>query len=177
MKFRTNEVGFFRDQVTIPVPRGYGEQIEKLQKAVANGKSLNIELKIHRETRSLNANAALWAMLGQMAEVLGSTAEEIYLEELRKYGVSKFIAVLPEDVETISRQYRWVVERKSCSINGVKALCLQVWPGSSQFDTAEFARFLDGVISDAKELGVDFISQADRDLYLRERGGLHGPPV
>ena len=177
MKFRSGDVGFFRGQIMIPVPKHYEEQADKLMHAIANGKQLDIEIKIHREHRSLNANAALWAMLNDMADVLKTTADELYIEELRKYGVSKFMAVLPEDVERISREYRWAVERRSYTLNGVPVKALQVWPGSSTYDTAEFARLFDGVISDAKELGVDFLPAADRDFLLKEWGERHGPSV
>lgn len=177
MKFKTKEVGFFRDQITIAVPRGYLQQTEKLKAALDKGKELSLELKAVNKPRSLNANAALWAMLGDMAAVLHTTADEVYIEALRKYGVSKFMAVLPEDVEIISRQYRWAVERRRYKLNGVDVIALQVWIGSSEYDTAQFSRLLDGVISDAKDLGVDFISKADRDLYVSTWGERDGPSI
>lgn len=52
--------------------------------------------------------------------------------------------------------------------------CLQVFPGSSTYDSKEFSVLLDGVIQDAKEQGVDFLSEADKALLLEERNNHDG---
>ena len=56
------------------------------------------------------------------------------------------------------------------TINGQKGIQLQCYFGSSTYDTKEFTRLLDGVISEARELGINLISNADRALMLAEWG-------
>lgn len=152
----------------IETPKSAEYSMNSLLFALANDKSLDIEISIHREKRSLNANAAMWAMLGRMAEVLQTTADELYIEELRNYGVSDFIVCVPGNVERISKQFSWTEERGSRFINGVEMTVLQVWLGSSTYNTKQFARLLDGIINDAKEIDVEFISSQERDLLLAE---------
>lgn len=41
---------------------------------------------------------------------------------------------------------------------------------SSTYNTLEFSRLLDGTINDAKEIGINLISDADRALMLAEWG-------
>lgn len=57
------------------------EDIEKLQ-----GKDLDITFKVHREKRSLDANAFLWSCLGKMGGVLNVPAWDMYLYSLERYG-------------------------------------------------------------------------------------------
>ena len=154
----------------IPLPKGSETALEKLEDYIAKGKTLTVEIKLKRARRSLDANACMWAMLRDMATVLHTTDKELYLVELQKYGVCDYISCPEEAVDRIKMVYRLVVERGNTWVNGYKMKVLQVFPGSSTYNTKEFSVLLDGVISDAKELGVDYISPADRDLILKEWG-------
>lgn len=51
-----------------------------------------------------------------------------------------------------------------------KLIVYRCWRGSSTYNSKEFSHLLDMVIQDAKENGVDFISEADRALLLEEWG-------
>lgn len=170
MKLTVNELSYKDGWLAFSVPPRLADKALKLLGVVEGGRCVDVELKTHFKARSLNANAALWAMLNDMAGVLGSTADELYLVMLERYGVSRFIAICPEDLSKEMACHRLVREQGSTYVNGYRFLVLQVWDGSSGYNTAEFARLLDGVISEAKELDIDFISSADRDLVLSEWG-------
>lgn len=168
MKAIIDKLDYKDELLSIPLElrNPYSNDITKLQDALKAGKILDLEIKIHRFKRSLNGNAALWGLLGDMAIALNSTAEEIYLQVLERYGASEFIPLFPEMQEEIKSQYR-VTKPQGCMYsNGYKILVWQVWKGTSKYNTLEFSRLLDGVISEAKELGIEFISQKDRDLVL-----------
>lgn len=174
MIFETNVLNNFMNTIQIPYPKNCSEALNKLINSVGLGKTLLVEIKIKRQKRSLTANAALWAMLSDMAAVMHTTDKELYLIELQKYGVSEYIACLPEAVERISRLYRLAIDRGPCYVSGNRMTCLQVFPGSSTYDSKEFSVLLDGVIQDAKEQGVDFLSEADKALLLEERNNHDG---
>ena len=53
-----------------------------------NNKLYDVKITEHRNKRSKNANSYMWELVGKMADVLGSGKEEIYLQELKKYGQS-----------------------------------------------------------------------------------------
>lgn len=146
-----------------------GEALQLLEK-IKSGRVLDVVVKLHNQARSLNANALLWKLLGDMAKVLGSTADEVYLQMLERYGVSDFMAVLPAAVPRARATYRVVRECGPKVIGGQLFEVLQVWHGSSGYDSAEFSRLLDGVISEAAEMDIHTISPADRDLLVREWG-------
>ena len=54
-------------------------------------KDLSVEIKETRERRSLEQNAKAWALMGEMAHILGASKDDIYLEMLRRYGQSVIV--------------------------------------------------------------------------------------
>lgn len=166
MKAKTNALTYDEKGLHIDIHPKYAEYIYKLQQQIKNGKVLDVEIKVHREKRSLNANAYLWILLNEIAIVLNSTSWEVYIEMLRSYGVCRPIPVFPEDAKRERQRYRIVEELGAKYVDGYKFLVWQVWEGSHTYNTKEFSRLLDGTIEEAKALGIDVISKADRDLLL-----------
>lgn len=116
--------------------------------------TLDVEVKKHREKRSLNANALLWACLSKMAAVLRTDKWNVYLEMLKRYGTYTYICVKPDAVEGVKKQWRECEELGEIDINGQKAIQLLCYYGSSTYNTQEFSVLLDGVTSEMKELGI-----------------------
>lgn len=70
MKFVTKVINIFSGCLQLAIPPALYAQVAQLQQAVNSGKELEVEITIKRKRRSLNANAYLWQLLGQMAAVL-----------------------------------------------------------------------------------------------------------
>ena len=119
-----------------------------------NGCDLDITAEIHREKRSLNANGLLWKCIGDIAKALDDDKWHIYLLMLRRYGEYTYICVKPKAVPMLKRQWRECEEIGDIDINGTTATQLLCYYGSSTYDTKQFSRLLDGVISEMKELGL-----------------------
>lgn len=129
--------------------------LEYIQGIINKGKRLMAEFKKHSPKRSLNANAYMWEVLGQMAAVLHTTKDELYLEMLDRYGVFTHIIVKPSIVDRVKAEWRTVRELGEVMVNGQTGMQLQCYFGSSTYDQKEFSVLLNGVISEAKELGVE----------------------
>lgn len=166
MKAITNAITYNEQGLHIDIHPKYAEEIFKLQEALQDGKSLDVEVKIHRKKRSLNANAYLWGLLNDMAIILRSTPWEVYIEMLRSYGVCRTIPVFPEDAKRERQRYRIVEELGAKYFDGYKILIWLVWDGSHTYNTQQFSRLLEGTIEEAKGLGIEVISAADKDLLL-----------
>lgn len=123
--------------------------LQELQK-----ETLDVEVKKHREKRSLNANGLLWKMLGDIAAALNTDKWEVYLQMLKRYGTYTYICVKPDAVEGVKKQWRECEELGEIDINGQKAIQLLCYYGSSTYNTQEFSVLLDGVISEMKELEI-----------------------
>jgi len=144
--------------------------ISALKEIVAKGKLLSVEVKQYRQKRSLDANAYMWVLLSKMAEVLQTTKDELYLQMLERYGQFTHIIVKPNIVEKIKQEWRTVRELGEVTVNGKKGIQLQCYFGSSTYDSKEMATLIDGIISEAKELGIEVITESEKNLLLQEWG-------
>lgn len=122
--------------------------------------SLDVNIAIHREHRSVNANAALWHCIGAIAKALGEDKDKIYLDELVKYGVSVTYLVRPDVFIRLSRIYRLVRDNGSTTVVDPDThelegrIVAECYIGSSEYNSTEFAHLLSGVIDDMREMGL-----------------------
>lgn len=174
MEFLTKSINFFSGCLQVEIPSNLLSSCESLQGAVSDGKELRIQVTVNRKKRSLNANAALWELLNRMASVLHKTADEVYLDMLELYGVRDYYVIAPQALARVQAKWRLTKVISEVRCQGKPALQVACFYGSHDYDTAEFSRLLDGTIYEAKKLGVDFISAADRDLMLEKRRADYG---
>lgn len=127
---------------------------------------LSVQIKKHREKRSLNANGLLWNCLGEIAEALRTDKWNVYLMMLKRYGKYTYICVKPNVVESVKSQWRECEEIGEININGEKAVQLLCYFGSSTYDSKEFSVLLDGVISEMKEIGLKTPSEREFDMVI-----------
>ena len=133
-------------------------------------KPLEITIAEVRKKRSLDANALLWKLCNEIAIVIKSDKDEVYLKMLERYGVFTHIVVKQNVVERVKGEWKTVQEIGEVTINGNTGIQLRCYYGSHTYDTKEFSVLLDGVISEAKELGIELISDSDKALLLEEWG-------
>ena len=115
---------------------------------------LTIEVNKYREKRSLDANALLWACLGEIANAMQADKWDIYLMMLKRYGKYTYICVKPGMVEAMKAQWRELEVVGNIDINGTEAVQLLCYFGSSTYNSKEFSVLLEGVISEMKEMGL-----------------------
>lgn len=129
---------------------------------------LSIRAVRFREKRSLDANALLWVCLGKMADALRADKWDIYLQMLKRYGKYTHICVKPHVVEAVKAQWRECEEIGEVNINGQKAVQMLCYFGSSTYDTKEFSRLLEGVISEMQEMGLETPASAEMQRALEQ---------
>ena len=113
---------------------------------------LSIEIKPYREHRSLNANAYAWVLIGKIADIVRAGKDEIYLKCLKRYGQSELISVLSH--VPIANYVKYYEEAGESKLNGKMFTHYRVYKGTSEMDTREMSVFIDGVCSEARELGI-----------------------
>ena len=133
-------------------------------------KDCDIRLKATkwREKRSLNANGLLWACLDKIASALNTDKWQVYLMMLKRYGKFTYLIVPKGAAEKTKEMWRESEEVGDIVVNGRTATQMLCYFGSSTYDTKEFSKLLNGVISEMKEMGLE--TPMDEDLYraLRE---------
>ena len=113
---------------------------------------LSIDIDKYREKRSLNANNYAWKLITEIGNATLRSKEEVYLEMLREYGQSELVSVLASiDVKGYFKYYD---EAWESSLKGKLFKHYKVYKGSSEFDTREMSIFIDGIVYEAEELGI-----------------------
>lgn len=123
--------------------------------SLSRDKLLDIEIKPHRKKRSLDANAMLWACIGEIAAAMNLPREKVYLKALRDYGQYEIMSCKKKAFDMFKRQY------KDCEqigyeyiINGDVYVDVICYFGSHTYDTKQFSLLLEGVIGDMREIGL-----------------------
>ena len=116
------------------------------------GEKLTVKIEKYSEKRSLNANAYAWCLIGKIGNAIREGKNEVYFRMLKQYGQSEMISVLSHIA--IKDYVRYCEEAGESTLNGKKFTHYRVYKGSSEFDTKEMSIFIDGIVSEAKELGI-----------------------
>ena len=112
----------------------------------------DVKINKHREKRSLNANAYLWKLVTEIGNILNKSKEEVYLQMLIDYGQSEMVSILSEiDVKGYFKYYKLA---GTSILNGKEFNHYKIYKGSSEYDTKEMSILLNGVVQEAKNLGI-----------------------
>lgn len=150
----------FRTDQKYAVISGY-DGIKDLEK-------LDIRAVKHREKRSLDANAYAWVLMTKIAAEIGSNKEDVYENMLRRYGVlyeddDGYITVTVRDHVDMSKvDGHWQLIRNNGTFKAYAMI-----KGSSQYDSKEMSRFIDGIVSEAKELGIETLPPAELEMMMK----------
>lgn len=119
------------------------------------------EIKEHKEKRSLNANSYCWVLIGKIAEVLGNTKEEVYREYIKHKGIYRVITIDSKAAPTFIKLWNdkglgWICETSETKIAGL--IDVVAYYGTSSYNTKQMAGFIDYIVQEAKELGIETLT-------------------
>lgn len=112
----------------------------------------DIKIEKHKEKRSINANAYLWKLVTEIGNTMRLSKEEVYENMLKSYGQSIMIP-LPKgnNPSGYSKYYEYECSRQ---LNGKDADWYKIYKGSSEYNTKEMSILLEGVVQEARNLGI-----------------------
>ena len=128
----------------------------RLQYDELKDKPLDITIKPYRKKRSLDSNSYCWVLLGKIADKLRASKDEVYLTMLKRYGQGGVIKVSPKNEQAILSALKYYEPHEKLYTETDKYY--RVWAGSSGYITEEMTIFLDGIISEAKGLGIEVMT-------------------
>lgn len=99
----------------------------------------------HRDKRSAEQNALAWAYITEIANELRRDKFDIYFEMLKRYGQS-FIIATELDEDLLGTYFKYYE-----SLPGGQYI---IYRGSSEYDSYEMTVFIDGIMSEAEEMGI-----------------------
>lgn len=108
-----------------------------------------------RRKRTHTQNSYYWALLAQLAGALGLSNDELHFQLLKRYSTPQPFATFDNvDVSKFMRYY----EKRNTDGNVIYYL---FYTPSSEMDTKEFKRLLDGLISECQEVGIETLTPAE----------------
>lgn len=137
---------------------------------IADKPPLEAKIEPYKGTRSLNANSYMWVLCDKIADSIHATKEEVYRKAIREVGVFNDVAVtkqaLPQLIETwTSRGLGWLVDTFDSKLDGCKRV--RLYTGSHEYDTKQMSRLIDYIVDEAKELGIETLTQDELDQMIR----------
>lgn len=129
-----------------------------------DGRELDLSLKEFKPKRSLNANAYMWALIGKIAEAMRISQDEVYHKMLCDYGTYEkedgVTQILSIRADAKLTGWLWIHTKpiKTVDLEGKRFTHYALIKGSSDYNTKEMSFLLDGVIYEAKELGIEVMT-------------------
>ena len=118
------------------------------------------DVKLKKRTRTLTQNAYYWVLVGKLAAKVRLSHDEVHAMMLRSYGAYD-VFVVREDVP-LSTYFRYYdVLGGSAYSGGAKYRHVRVYKGSSEMDSAEFSRLLDGIRQECEQQGLQVMTPAE----------------
>lgn len=142
---------------------------------------LDVEIKKHREKRSLDANAYYWKLVSDLAEALHVSKPYLHNDLLRKYGQIAIIdgkavyAVIPDTDEAQreideAQTYHLKPTAQVKAGKGGMFRTYMMLRGSHEYDTREMSQLIDGLINECREMGIETLPPGELERMMAAYG-------
>lgn len=172
MKFNSSNIqltkrtsGYF---LNIEVPNS---QLDELQKLINKDVVKTVEIKQHREKRSLDANAYAFKLMSEIAKKLTSTTEEVYEQMLQRYGVHDYCVVIIEALPTLKKVFKFIDVHNKVKVNGKDAVQVKCTLGSSNYDSLQMSQFIEGIKTECDILKISTLTPEEVKRLLNNWEG------
>lgn len=149
------------------------EDLGKAMQLVRNRKRMlyDLEVKEHRNKRSLDSNAYAWVLIGKLADAMRIAPLEVYQQAIQNIGGN--YEVIPIKVEAADH-FKKVWEAKGlgwpCVDMGMSKIPgyrnLRAYYGSSTYDTRQMSQLIDNLVQDCKSLDIETLSPEKLSLLM-----------
>lgn len=151
-KIQNLALDFATRKATLTLSINEEQAAKNLFDALHECEKLSIKIDKYREKRSLNANNYAWALMNEIGNVTRASKDEVYIKMLKRYGQNEVFSVRADI--PFGEYVKYYDEIGESTLKGKLFKHYRAYKGSSEFDTREMSIFLDGVVSEAEELGI-----------------------
>lgn len=127
-------------------------------------------VKEHKPRRSLTQNAYYWVLNDKLADRLRMGRDELHRHLIKSYAPCVVMTVLKS--VPLEQYFKYAEVFAEGTMNGRDYNHVRIYKGSSQMDSAEFARFLDGTIQECEAQGIQTMtpSEINRLEFIEPKG-------
>lgn len=142
-------------------------EVDELNKLMNKECLKTVEVKQHREKRSLDANSYAFKLMSKIAEVLTSTTEEVYEQMLRRYGVHDYCVVITAAIPTLKKAFKYIDVNNKVKVNGKDAVQVKCILGSSNYDSLQMSKFIDGIKTECDTLKITTMTPKEIEQLIK----------
>ena len=160
----------FRKSDTVKVIAELASYIDSL----SEDKEYKIEVKEHKEKRSLSSNNYAWTLMDKLAVKLRMSKTDIYREYIKEIGGNNtLVCCLNSAVDDLcnnwsSRGIGWVYELEDSKLEGCTNV--RLFYGSSVYDTAQMSRLIELIVQDCKINEIETLTPLEIQRMNEEWG-------
>lgn len=142
--------------------------IDELLSSVKDGYA-RMTVKKWYGRRSLTANAYAWVLIDKIAQAMRISKTDVYRFQMVDLGGNTDTVCIPDEaVERFRRSWEakglgWMTDVEQ-SFPGTTNVT--VYYGSSSFDSETMSRFIENLVADAKELGIETLPPHELERML-----------
>ena len=135
-------------------------------------KEIDIDIKAHRNKRSLDANGYAWVLIDKIAARMHIDKVEVYREAIKNIGgVSETVCVQDKAVDRLRQGWEqngigWQTDTMPSKLKGCTNVIL--YYGSSTYDTQQMSLLIDHIVQDAKALGIETMTPAELEALTKQ---------
>lgn len=147
-----------------------GNPIKLIEWLTQQPQDKEFKITAYHPKRSLAANDYAWVLITQIAESMTppQSKEAVYLEMLKRYGQSEFVSVL-SGID-VHGYFKYFEEYGKGHVEGREFTHYKVYKGSSEYDAREMNVLLEGIIQEAKELGIETMTPQEKERMIKQMG-------
>ena len=156
-----------KQRVTVEIDGDFRGEYDNLK-----DKELDVEIKKHRQKRSLDANAYCWTLIDKIAAAMSLDKLTVYREAIRDIGgVTDIVCTQERAVESLisawqSKGIGWQAETMPSKIDGCVNVLLHY--GSSTYSTKQMSLLIDQLVYGAKKLDIETETPERLERYKEE---------
>ena len=135
------------------------DNLYSIANSVQEGKEYDLIIRKRPKKKSTDANAYAWKLISLIAEEVGLTPIEVYKQQILNMYTYRDVLIRDEDINKEIEDWKaqgigWLCEIVGQSREHEGYSWLRKYRGSSSFDSKDMANFIDNIIFEAKELGI-----------------------
>lgn len=156
-------LGLRKSRLTLELDGDFRTQYDRLKDS-----DVEVSVEKYSESRTRKANAYLWVLVTKIGNALRISKEDVYMDMLRAYGQGGAVSVEERFEEKFKRTYKYNEYLGESELNGKVFKHYRFWVGSSEYTKYEFSILLDGVLQEARDLGIETKSDEEIESILGE---------
>lgn len=126
----------------------------------------DIKIEKSGKKRSLNANAYSWVLQNEIANVLRESKEKIHFDMLKEYGQREQVNMLASI--NVAGYFDYYEEVGTFKQNGNTFKSYLIYKGTHKYNSKEMAIFIDGLVQEARNLGIETLEDIQINELIRE---------